>query len=102
MRPGGRPSAQQHHGNGTRSPWPVGLGLVAVAGLASVTLHIAPLDTVASGMPAPWLTAWSWQLGGPKLLVRATALCGLGDPRQIGIDQRSPSAAPAATPRTRS
>lgn len=72
-----------------KSLWLVGFGLVAMAHLAMVAFHVSVADTVTTWILAPLLAAWAWQMDGPKLLVLALALCGVGDalgnPRHSGI-----------------
>jgi hypothetical protein len=71
-----------------KSPWLIGFGLVALAQLASLALHL-PFAGVITWLVAPPLAVWVWRGGGPKLLVVALAFCWIGDllgnPRLIGI-----------------
>jgi hypothetical protein len=71
-----------------KSPWLVGFGLVAVAQLVFVALHL-PFAGIVTWLVAPLLAVWVWCVGGPKLLVLALMFCWAGDvlgnPLQIGI-----------------
>jgi YhhN family len=74
-----------------KSPWLIGFGLVAVAQLAFVALHVSQAALITTWILAPLLAVWVWRARGPKLLVLALMFCWVGDvlgnPRKIGIGQ---------------
>ena len=72
-----------------KSPWLVGFGLVALAQLAFIALHLPRLAVIATWLLVPVVAVWVWRARGPKLLVLALMLCWAGDvlgnPALIGI-----------------
>ena len=73
-----------------KSAWLFVYGLILLAQLISVALHLSRVGTVATTwLLAPLLSIWVWRARGPKLLVLVFVLFWVGDvlgnPRLLGI-----------------
>jgi hypothetical protein len=72
-----------------KSAWLFVYGLILLAQLISVALHLSRVGIVATGLLAPLLSVWVWRARGPKLLVLVFVLFWVGDvlgnPRLLGI-----------------
>ena len=73
-----------------KSAWLFVYGLILLAQLISVALHLSRVGTVATTwLLAPLLSVWVWRARGPKLLVLVFVLFWVGDvlgnPRLLGI-----------------